>query len=163
LKPWLKESWCIPTVSAEFVWQMEDLLALSAEPYDRHYPLVCFDEKLYQLVSEVRQALPVRPGQPRRDDDEYRLGGTYNVLMFVEPSQGWRHVKVTNRRTAQDFALCMKDLVDVHFPEATVVSVVLDNLNTHTPAALYATFPTAEGRCLVALLSRRWPIIAPPR
>jgi DDE superfamily endonuclease len=135
---------------------MEDLLDLSAEPYDRHYPLVCFDEKLYQLVSEVRQALPVRPGQPRRYDDEYRREGTYNVLMFVEPSQGWRHVKVTNRRTAQDFALCMKDLVDVHFPEATVVSVVLDNLNTHTPAALYATFPTAEACRILRKLDVRY-------
>ena len=144
MKPWLKERWCIPAVSAEFVWRMEDILDRYAEPYDRYYPLVCFDEKLYQLVSEVRQALPVGPGQLRRYDYEYRREGTCNLLMFVEPPQGWRHVKVTNRRTAQDFAPCMKDLVDVHYPEATVVSVVLDNLNTHTPAALYATFPPAE-------------------
>jgi hypothetical protein len=123
---------------------MEDILDLYAEPYDRHYPVVCFDEKLYQLVSEVRQALPLGPGHPLRYDYEYRREGTCNLFMCFEPLQGWRHVKVTNRRTTQDFAHCMKDLVDIHFPEAAVVSVVLDNLNTHTPAALYATFPPAE-------------------
>jgi hypothetical protein len=96
------------------------------------------------LVSEVRQALPVRPGQPLRYDYEYRRKGTCNLFMFFEPLQGWRHVKVTDRRTTQDFAHCMKDLVDVHFPEATLISVVLDNPNTHTPAALYATFAPAE-------------------
>ena len=123
---------------------MEDLLDLYAEPYDPQYPLVCFDEKLYQLVSEVRQAVPVRPGQPMRYDDEYRREGTCNLFMCFEPLQGWRHVKVTDRRTTQDFAQCMQDLVDRHFPKAAVISVVLDNLNTHTPAALYATFPPAE-------------------
>jgi hypothetical protein len=132
----LKESWCIPAVSAEFVWRMEDLLDLYAAPDDRHYPLVCFDEKLYQLISEVRQALPVRPGQPLRYDYEYRREGTCNLFMCFEPLRGWRHVKVTDRRTTQDFAHGMKELVDSHFPEAAVVSVVLDNLNTHSPAAL---------------------------
>jgi hypothetical protein len=123
---------------------MEDILDLYAEPYDPRYPLVCFDEKLYPLVSEVRQALPLRPGQPVRYDYEYRREGTCNLFMCFEPLQGWRHVKVTDRRTAQDFAHCMQELVDVHFPQATVISVVLDNLNTHTPAALYSTFPPAE-------------------
>jgi hypothetical protein len=123
---------------------MEDILDLYAEPYDPRYPLVCFDEKLYQLVSEVRQALPLRPGQPVRYDYEYRREGTCNLFMCFEPLQGWRHVQVTDRRTAQDFAYCMQELVDVHFPQATVISVVLDNLNTHTPAALYSTFPPAE-------------------
>jgi hypothetical protein len=123
---------------------MEDILDLYAEPYDRRYPLVCFDEKLYQMVRETRQALPVRPGQPRRYDYEYHREGTCNLFMCFEPLRGWRHVEVTPRRTAHDFAACMKDLVDVHFPEAAVISVVLDNLNTHTPAALYATFRPAE-------------------
>jgi DDE superfamily endonuclease len=123
---------------------MEDILDLYAEPYDQRYPLVCFDEKLYQLVSETRQALPVRPGQPRRYDYEYRREGTCNLFMCFEPLRGWRHVEVTDRRTAQDFAVCMKELVDVHFPEADVISVVLDTLNTHTPAALYTTFRPAE-------------------
>jgi hypothetical protein len=123
---------------------MEDVLDLYAEPSDPQYPVVCFDESPYQLVSEVRQPLPVRPNQPTRYDYEYRREGACNLFMFFEPLQGWRHVKVTDRRTAQDFAYCMQDLVDVHFPQATVISVVLDNLNTHTPAALYATFPPAE-------------------
>lgn len=123
---------------------MEDVLDLYAEPYDPQYPLVCFDESPYQLVSEVRQPLPVAPGRPVRYDYEYRREGTCNLFMFFEPLRGWRHVKVTDRRTTQDFAHCMKDLVDSHFPNAVVVSVVLDNLNTHTPAALYATFPPAE-------------------
>jgi hypothetical protein len=123
---------------------MEDVLDLYAEPYDPRYPVVCFDESPYQFISEVRQPLPVRPGQPARYDYEYRREGTCNLFMFFEPLQGWRHVKVTDRRTAQDFAHCMQDLVDVHFPQAAVISVVLDNLNTHTPAALYATFPPAE-------------------
>jgi hypothetical protein len=123
---------------------MEDILDLYAESYDPQYLLVCFDEKLYQLVSEVRQALPVRPGQPVRYDYEYRREGTCNLFLCFEPLQGWRHVKITDRRTTQDFAHCMKDLVDLHFPKAAVISVVLDNLNTHTPAALYATFPPAE-------------------
>jgi DDE superfamily endonuclease len=123
---------------------MEALLDLYAAPYDPQYPLVCFDESPYQLVSEVRQPLPGVPGQPWRYDYEYRREGTCNLFMFFEPLQGWRHVQVTDRRTAQDFAHCMKDLVDIHFPRAAVVSVVLDNLNTHTPAALYATFPPAE-------------------
>jgi hypothetical protein len=128
---------------------MEDILDLYAEPYDQRYPLVCFDEKLYQLVSETRQALPVRPGQPRRYDYEYRREGTCNLFMCFEPLGGWRHVEVTDRRTAQDFAVCMKELVDVYFPEAAVISVVLDHLNTHTPAALYTTFRPAEaGRML---------------
>lgn len=123
---------------------MEDVLDLYAEPYDPRYPVVCFDESPYQFISEVRQPLPVRPGQPARYDYEYRREGTCNLFLFFEPLQGWRHVKVTARRTAQDFAYCMQDVVDVHFPQAAVISVVLDNLNTHTPAALYATFPPAE-------------------
>jgi hypothetical protein len=123
---------------------MEDSLELYAEPYEPQYPVVCFDESPYQLVSEVHQPLPARPGQPARDDDEYRREGTCNLFIGFEPLRGWRHVKVTARRTTQDFAHCMRDLVDVHFPQATVISVVLDNLNTHTPAAVYATFPPAE-------------------
>jgi hypothetical protein len=123
---------------------MEDVLDLYAEPYDPQYPVVCFDESPYQLISEVREPLPATPGHPVRYDYEYRREGSCNLFMFLEPLQGWRHVKVTDRRTAQDFAHCLQDLVDRHFPQATVISVVLDNLNTHTPAALYATFPPAE-------------------
>jgi hypothetical protein len=134
----------MPNVSAEFVWRMEDILDLYAEPYDAQYPLVCFEESPYQLVSEVRGLLPAMPGHPVRYDYEYRREGSCNLYMFLEPLQGWRHVKLTDRRAAQDFAYCMQDLVDLHFPQAPVISVVLDNLNIHTPAALYATFPPAE-------------------
>jgi hypothetical protein len=135
---------------------MEDVLDLYAEPYDPQYPVVCFDESPYQLVSEVRQQLLAAPGQPVRYDYEYRREGTCNLFMFVQPLGGWRHVKVTDRRTAQDFAQCMKELVDHHFPQATLISVVLDNLNTHTPAALYETFRPAEARRLLQHLDFRY-------
>jgi hypothetical protein len=135
---------------------MEDVLDLYAEPYDPQYPVVCFDESPYQLISEVRQPVPVAPGQPVRYDYEYRREGTCNLFMFVQPLGGWRPVKVTDRRTAQDFAHCMKDLVDSHFPKATLISVVLDNLNTHTPAALYETFPPAEARRILQKLDLRY-------
>lgn len=131
---------------------MEDVLDLYAEPYDSQYPVVCFDESPYQLVSEARQPVLAAPGQPVRYDYEYRREGTCNLFMFVQPLGGWRHVKVTDRRTAQDFAQCMKDLVDSHFPQATLITVVLDNLNTHTPAALYDTFTPAEARRLLQKL-----------
>jgi hypothetical protein len=135
---------------------MEDVLDLYAEPYDPHYPVVCFDESPYQLLSEVRQPVLAAPGQPVRYDYEYRREGTCNLFMFVQPLGGWRHVKVTDRRTAQDFAHCMKDLVDRHFPQATLISVVLDNLSTHTPAALYQTFAPAEARRLLQKLDFRY-------
>ena len=105
---------------------------------------------------KVRQPVLAAPGQPVRYDDEYRREGTCNLFMFLQPLGGWRHVKVTDRRTAQDFAQCMKDLVDSHFPQATLISVVLDNLNTHTPAALYDTFTPAEARRLLQKLDFRY-------
>jgi hypothetical protein len=123
---------------------MEDLLDLYAEPDDACFPLVCCDARLYHVVSEVRQPLPGAPGHPARYDSEDRREGTCHLLMCFEPLGGWRHVKVTDRRTAQDCAHGRKDLVDVHCPQATVISVVSDNLNTHTPAALCATCPPAE-------------------
>jgi hypothetical protein len=135
---------------------MEDILELYAEPYDPRYPVVCFDEKLYQLVSEVRQPLPAVPGKPVRYDYEYRREGTCNLCMFFQPLRGWRHIKVTERRTARDFAHCMRDLVDVHFPRAPLISVVLDNLNTHTPAALYETFTPAEARRILRKVDLRY-------
>jgi hypothetical protein len=126
------------------VWHREDVLELSAEPDDAQYPVVCFDESPYQLISEVREPRPTAPGHPVRYDDEYRREGSCTLWMFLEPLPGWRHVKVTDRRTAQDVAHGLQDLVDRHFPQATVISVVMDHLNPHTPAALSATFPPAE-------------------
>jgi hypothetical protein len=156
LKPWRREPWCLPTVSAAFVWRMEDILDWYAEPYDRRYPVVCFDESPYQLVSETRQPLPVAPGRPPRDDYEYRREGTCNLLLLFQPLAGWRHVEVTARRTAQDVAQCMNALVDVHCPKAARISVVLDHLHTHTPAAWYEAFPPAEARRMRSKLDLRY-------
>jgi DDE superfamily endonuclease len=131
---------------------MEDVLDLYAEPYQAKYPVVTFDESPYQLISETRVPLPAEPGKPQRYDYEYKREGSCNLFVFFQPLQGWRHVKVTERRTAQDFAQCMKDLVDIHFPTATLISVVLDNLNTHSGAALYEAFEPAEARRIVSKL-----------
>ena len=110
---------------------MEDVLDLYAEPYDPRRPKVNFDEKSVQLIAETRPALPGQPGQPTRIDYEYQRNGTANLLVFCEPQAGWRHLAVTERRTMQDFAPQMKWLVDERYPEAEVMRVVLDNLNTH--------------------------------
>lgn len=131
---------------------MEDVLDLYAEPYDPQRPVVCFDECPYQLVGDVRAPLPVAPGQPRRYDHEYKREGTCNLFVTVQPQAAWRHIEVTKRRTRLDFAHQMKALVDERFPEAGVIRVVLDNLNTHTPASLYAAFPPAEARRLTGKL-----------
>lgn len=125
---------------------MEDVLDLYAEPYDPKRPQVCFDEVSFQLIIEKRLPLPIRPGQPERFDYEYKRNGTRNLFMFFQPLAGWRHVKVTEHRTKVDFAHCMKDLVDVFFLDADVIRIVLDNLNTHTPAALYEAFKPAEAK-----------------
>jgi hypothetical protein len=125
---------------------MADVLDLYAEPYDPKRPQVCLDESPYQLLSDVQPTQPVQPGQPARVDYEYVREGTCTLFLFFEPLAGWRHVKVTDRRTAQDFAHCLKDAVDVHWPEAEILRLVTDNLNTHTPAALYETFPPEEAR-----------------
>jgi hypothetical protein len=123
---------------------MEDVLDLYAEPYDPAQPTVCFDETSKQLISETRQALTARPGQVERYDYEYERHGTRNVFMFFEPLAGQRHVQVTQQRTQQDFARAMKWLVDEAYPDAEIIRVVLDNLNTHTVAALYETFQATE-------------------
>ncbi len=125
---------------------MEDVLDLYAEPYDPHRPVVCFDETSTQLLADVREPLPAQPGRPRRQDYEYRRGGTRNIFLACEPLAGWRHVAITERRTMPDFAHQMRWLVDVAYPDAPVVRVVLDNLNTHRMASLYETFPAAEAR-----------------
>lgn len=125
---------------------MEDVLDLYEQPYDPLYPVVCFDERPYQLVSEVRQPIPAQPGKPLRYDYEYKREGTCNLFMFFQPLACWRHVKVTDRRTKVDVAYCLRDLVDLHCPDARVIRLVLDNLNTHKPEVLYAVFAPAEAR-----------------
>ena len=156
MKPWQKQQWCIPTVGAEFVWRMEDILDLYAEEYDPQRPQVCFDEMPYQLVEEKRTPLPAKPGAPQRYDYEYRRNGTRNLFIFFEPHAGWRHVEVTQRRTKEDFAHQMKALVDEHYPKAKTIRVVMDNLNTHTPAALYETFDPASARRTLKKLEFRY-------
>jgi transposase len=125
---------------------MEDVLDLYAEPEDPRYPQVCFDESPVQLTSETRLPLPARPGQPARYDSEYKREGTANLFLFVQPLRGWRHVNVTQQRTKRDFAQQMRLLVDQYFPMAERIRLVVDNLNTHTPAALYETFAPVEAR-----------------
>ena len=127
---------------------MEEVLDLYAEPYNPSKPTVCFDETSKQLIKETRQTLPALPGQVARHDYEYERKGTRNLFMFFEPQAGYRHVRVTERRTKHDFAHCMKWLVDEAYPETEVIRVVLDNLNTHTVAALYETFAAAEANRL---------------
>ena len=122
---------------------MEEVLAVYTRPYDPTHPVVCLDETSKQLVSETRTPLPAEPGQPERVDYEYERQGTANLFMAVEPLTGQRHVTVTDRRTAVDFAQVVKALLEVHYPHAEKVVLVLDNLNTHKPAALYQAFEPA--------------------
>ena len=152
LKPWLRKCWCIPTPRAEYVWRMEDILDLYAEPYDPRRPLVCFDEQSVQLIVEKRRPLSIEPGKPERFDYEYQRNGTRNLFMFLQPLAGWRHVKVTQRRTKIDFAYCMRDLTEIFFPQVDVIRIVQDNLNTHTPAALYEAFEPTEARRILERL-----------
>jgi hypothetical protein len=139
-------------VSAAFVAAMEDVLDLYEAPYDPQRPKVNFDETSKQLIRETRVPLPAAPGRPARYDYEYERSGTRNLFMFVEPQAGWRHISVTERRTMQDFAHQMQWLVDEAYPDATVIRVVMDNLNTHKPASLYETFAPAEARRLLKKL-----------
>lgn len=125
---------------------MEDVLDVYCRPHDPKHPQVCFDESSKQQVKEVRTPLPVVPGEPARYDTEYERNGVSNLFMFFAPLENWRHVKVTDQRTARDWAHCMRELVDVHFPDAERITVIEDNLNTHTPASLYAAFAPEEAK-----------------
>lgn len=131
---------------------MEDVLDLYALPLDPNYPQVCFDERPVQLLEDVYEPIPAQPGQVRRYDYEYERNGTANLFVMCQPLAGWRSVKTTERRTKIDFAHCMKDLVDIHFPDAEMIRVVLDNLNTHTPGALYEAFEPKEARRILRKL-----------
>src|SRR6202040_1138275 len=146
LKPWRKDMWCIPKVDAEYVARMEDVLDLYAERPDPKRPVVCFDESPTQLIGEVREPIPAKPGQLERYDCEYRRNGTVNLFVFLDAHRPWRRVKVTDRRTNQDFAECMRELVDIDYPDAPVIRVVMDNLSTHSAGALYDAFPAPEAR-----------------
>jgi len=146
----LKEQWVIPPKqNADFVAAMEDVLEVYQRPYDAQQPVVCLDEQSKQLVKEVRTPIPMQPGRPECIDYEYERNGTANLFMLFEPLRGWRHVKVTERRTKIDFAYVVRELVDVHYPEAEKIVLVMDNLNTHKPASLYEAFEPAEARRLI--------------
>jgi transposase len=152
LKPWRKDMWCIPKVDAEYVARMEDVLDLYSETPDPARPVVCFDESPTQLIGETRAPIPAGPGKLERYDCEYRRNGTANLFVFLDAHHSWRKVKVTERRAAEDFAQCMRDLVDEHYPDAEKIRVVLDNLSTHSPAALYQSLPAPEARRLLRKL-----------
>jgi hypothetical protein len=131
---------------------MEDVLDVYQEPYDPVRPVVCMDETSKQLVAEMRIPIPARPGQLRRTDYEYERKGTANVFMFAEPLRGWRWVPVTAQRTRVDWALAVRELLDVHYPAADVVRLLMDNLNTHSVGSLYEAFEPDEARRLAKRL-----------
>ena len=138
-----------PKANSGFVAAMEDVLEVYTRPRDRDYPVVCLDESSKQLIAETRLAIPMKPGRPARCDYEYERHGTANLFMMFAPLEGWRHVKVTDRHTAVDYAHVLKDLADRHFAKATTIVLVQDNLNIHSKASLYEAFPAAEARRLV--------------
>jgi transposase len=152
LKPWHKKLWCLPKVNAAFVAQMEAVLDLYAEPPDPRFPVVCFDESPTQLIGEVRIPLQTLPGHPAIHDYEYKRNGTANLFVYFDRHRGWRHVEVTDHRANADFAHRMRDLADIHYPDAELIRVVMDNLSTHSAAALYETFSAAEARRILRRL-----------
>ena len=133
-----------PKQDAEFVCQMESVLEVYQRRYHPDFPVICLDEAMKQLVKETVTLMAAQPGQPQRQDYQYERNGTANLFMLCEPIEGWRHVEVTRQRTAVDDAHLLKDVVDIHGPDALLITVVQDNLNTHTPASLYKAFDPAE-------------------
>jgi hypothetical protein len=146
----LTDYWVIPPkANAAFVAAMEDVLDVYTRPHDHARPLVCLDETSKQLVAGTRTPEPMRPGQLARHDYEYKRNGTANIFMLFAPLEGWRHVEITEQRTAIDYAKILRDLADVHFPKAEKIVLVQDNLNTHTRASLYEAFAPAEARRII--------------
>ena len=149
----MKQQWVIPPEhNADFVCGMEDVLEVYRRPYDPERPQVCFDEASKQLVKETREPIPTAPGRPATSDYEYERNGTANLFLMFEPLGGRRHVIVTERRTAVDYALAIRELVDVHYPQAKTIVLVQDNLNTHKLSSLYEAFPPEEARRLIEKL-----------
>ncbi len=145
--------WCIPPKqSGEFVCHMEDVLKVYHLPHDPKRPVVCLDETFKQLIGEVRQPLPMRPGEVERYDSVYVRNGVASVFMAFEPLAGWRHAQLTSSRTAIDFAHFVKDLLDDRYADAEQVVLVMDQLNTHTAGSLYEAFDPAEAERLTAKL-----------
>jgi transposase len=152
LKPWQKKMWCISSMNADYVAQMEHVLDIYAEAPDSKRPVVNFDEAMKQLVSDISEPSPVKSGQPAKIDYEYKRAGMANIFMFFDRHRGWRKAKVTQCKKSPDFAECMRDLVDTHYPDAEVVRVVMDNYCTHRPASLYKAFPPEEARRILRRL-----------
>ena len=145
----MSAQWCIPPeATADFVWPMEDVLDVYHRPYDPQRPVVCLDETSRQVVAEVRDPLPVAPGRVARHDPEYARNGVVNCFVVSEPLRGWREVRLSERRTRIDFAHCVKALADVSYPQAERIVLVMDQLNTHSPASLYQAFAPAEAKRL---------------
>ena len=150
LQPHRRQYWVIPPkANSSFVAAMEDLPAVYTRPRDGDCPLVCLDETSKQLVAETRVPMPMKAGRPARFDYEYQRNGTANLFMMFAPLVGWRHVKVTDRHTAVDYAHVLKDLADIHFAHAKTIVLVQDNLSIHNKASLYEAFSAVEARRLV--------------
>lgn len=141
-----------PEQNAEFVCQMEQVLDVYQRRYQDDFPVVCLDEAMKQLVKETREPVALKSGQPQRVDYKYERNGTANLFMLLEPMAGWRQLKVTQQRTAIDYAHLLKELVDLHYPDALLITVVQDNLNTHSPASLYKAFAPQEARRILQRL-----------
>lgn len=141
-----------PEQSGEFVWRMEDVLEVYRRPYDPQRPLVCMDETSKQLLRDTRESLPAKPGEVKRIDYEYEREGVVNLFLFCEPLAGKRWVDVTDHRTKADWAEQIKELVDRRYPLAERIVLVMDNLNVHTPGALYEVYPPEEARRLAERL-----------
>src|SRR3954452_19228217 len=152
LKPWREKMWCVPKIDGEYVARMEDVLDLYAEAPDPARPVVCLDESPVQLIGEVREPIPASPGHIGRVDYEYCRNGTLNLFVAVDAHRPWRKVSVTERRTGQDYAERLRELVDVDYTEAACIRVVQDNLSTHTRGSLYETFPAAEAHRILGRL-----------
>lgn len=145
-----------PDANGEFVAAMEDILEVYKRPYDAKRPVVCMDEQPTQLVKETRIPLPAKPGSPEKYDYEYERNGTANNFLFTEPLGDWRKVKVREQKTKRDWAEEIRTLVDTDFPKAQKIVLVIDNLNTHTPGALYEAYPPAEARRILERLEMHY-------
>lgn len=148
LKPWQKQSWIIQEGNnSSFVSQMEQVLDVYKRPFDPEYPVICMDEMPRQLIGEVVTPLPAAPGQQERHDYEYKRNGTCAVFIANEPLRGWRMVKVCNQRTKKDWAMFTEEIAE-HYPEAKKITLVMDNLNTHTPSSWYEAFAPQKAKSI---------------
>ncbi len=146
LKPWQKKMWCIAKLDSAYIARMEHILDLYAEPSNTNRPVVNFDEAGKQLVEQVNEPKPAKPGKVAKEDYEYQRAGMANIFMFFDRHRGWRKAKVTDKKTAIDFAECMRELAEEDYPDAEVIRVVLDNFSTHSEASLYKAFPAPKAR-----------------